>query len=97
MNRGQFFRSRGVAVSTGSCWEFDQDFAMQTDGPGFSDQHFLGNGIDQNEDGTPVFQSNWHAYGMEHFAPRWQQVELQVRSVLMLLQWQPSSPRAAGS
>ena len=24
---------------------------MQTDGPGFSREHFLGNGIDQNEDG----------------------------------------------
>ena len=59
MDRGQFFRKRGVAVSTGSSWEYDQDFAMQTDGPGFSREHFLGNGIEQNEDGSPVFQENW--------------------------------------
>jgi hypothetical protein len=80
MDRGQFFRRRGVAVSTGSGYEYDQDFALQTsssvDGA-FSVHHFGGNGIEQNEDGSSVFQSNWHAHGMEHFAPRWQQVELQ--------------------
>ena len=59
MNRGQFFRKRGIAVCTGSSWEYDQDFAMQTDGPGFSTEHFLGNGIDQNEDGSPVYQEHW--------------------------------------
>ena len=33
MNRGQFFRKRGVAVCTGSSWEYDQDFAMQVRSP----------------------------------------------------------------
>ena len=72
MDRGQFFRSRGVAVSTGSGWEYDQDFALQVSGgEAFAREHFFGNGIEQEEDGSPVWQSNWKAYAMEHFAPRW--------------------------
>ena len=80
MDRGQFFRSRGVAVSTGSGWEYDQDFALQTSGgTDFTREHFLGNGVDQEEDGSPVIQGGTYqgTYAMEHFAPRWQQVELQ--------------------
>eukprot|EP01050_Picozoa_sp_SAG11_P016920 SAG11_NODE_2369_length_3447_cov_1.747611_1_plen_1057_part_00 len=80
MDCAQFSRRRGVAVSTGSGYEYDQDFTLQTSvsvDTAFSVHHFGGNGIEQNEDGSSVFRSHWHAYGMEHFAPRWQQAELQ--------------------
>ena len=95
MDRGQFFRRRGVAACTGSGWEYDQDFAMG--GNAFAVEHFGGNGIEQNEDGSRVFQKSWEAYAMEHFSPRWQQVELQGQCFMhfSICQWDYESVQSA--
>jgi hypothetical protein len=75
-DRGEFFRRHGVAVSAGSGFEYDQSFGF-TEVAGVSSpaQYVLDtyerSGVQQDEDGKPIWQRSWNAWGMTHFGPLW--------------------------
>eukprot|EP01043_Picozoa_sp_COSAG02_P065370 COSAG02_NODE_9840_length_2095_cov_10.704409_1_plen_257_part_10 len=70
-DRAGYFQSRGVAVAADSAEEYDQCFDHRMD----NQKIFTNNGIEQQENGELVFDSDWGTFHMEHHAPLWHEVQ----------------------
>lgn len=71
MNRGDFFRMRGVAVNSPSEYEYQESIGPMY---GFAEEFFTGNGVAIKEDGTVPLRSPWNVPFMCNIAPKWHEV-----------------------